>query len=181
MDCTVIMNYELRITNLNRLLKFGIFIFLFSLLGLACTNKTICLEPQIVVLRGGFYYSNSDTSISLKDTFLTNFNIIFGADTLYLDNLKNSRKFSVPLSTISDSTRFYFIADSTNIIPENIDTIDVLHENKLNFISVACGYQLFHDINKINFTKHIIDTLYISSTTVNSNVNLEHLKIVIKK
>ena len=132
-------------------------------------------------MRAGFYYSNSDSTISLKDTFLTNANIIFGTNELILENIKNSSKCSTPLSTLSDSSVIYFLSDSTNVLPENVDTIKVFHENKLNFISVACGYQYFHEINKINFTKHIIDTIYTNSTTVNSDVNKEHLKIVINK
>lgn len=175
------MNYELRITNLNRLLKFGLFIFLFSIFGVACTNKSICLEPQNVALKGGIYYSISDTSISLKDTFLTNANVLVGFDTVLLSNLKNSSKFSTLLSTNSDSTTLYFQADSTNVLDENSDTIQVYHANNLHFISVACGYQFYFDINQIKFTKHQIDTIYINNKSVNNNVNIEHLKIVLQK
>jgi hypothetical protein len=160
---------------------FGIWFLLFSLFGAACTNKSVCLEPQTVALRGGFYYSNSDSTISLKDSFVVNANIYFGQGNSYFNNLKNASKFSVTLSTISDSSLIIFQSDSSNFMAETFDTIRAYHENELNFISVACGYQFYHQINKITYTKHSIDTIYLNNTRVNNDVNKEHLKIVLRK
>jgi hypothetical protein len=74
----------------------------FLIFGAACTNKSVCLEPQTVALRGGFYYANSDTSISLKDSFLTNANIYFGQENLYFNNIKKSRNQQKPGSKYSE-------------------------------------------------------------------------------
>ena len=161
--------------------NFGFFLLTFLIFGAACTNKSVCLEPQTVALRGGFYYANSDTSISLKDSFLTNANIYFGQENLYFNNLKNASKFSAILSTIKDSSLFFFQTDSSDFSAEQIDTIQVYHVNELHFISVACGYQFYHQINKISYTKHVIDTIYLNNSNVNNDVNKEHLKIVLRK
>lgn len=161
--------------------RFGIWVLLILLFGAGCTNKSVCLEPQSVALRGGFYYSNSDTSIALKDSFLINANVYFGQGNLYFNNLKNTSKFSATLSTTNDSSLFIFQSDSSDFAAETIDTIHAYHSNELNFISVACGYQFYHQINKISYTKHIIDTVYINYTNVNNDVNKEHLKIVLRK
>ena len=56
--------------------RFGIWVLLILLFGASCTNKSVCLEPQSVALRGGFYYSNSDTSID-KDDKPSIANIVF--------------------------------------------------------------------------------------------------------
>jgi hypothetical protein len=161
--------------------NFGVWLIIFLIFGSACTNKSVCLEPQTTAFRGGFYYANSDTSISLKDSFLINANIYFGQENLYFNNIKNASKFSAILSTIKESTLFFFQSDSSDFSAEQIDTIQVYHTNELHFISVACGYQFYHQINKISFTKHVIDTIYLNNTNVNNDVNKEHFKIVLRK
>jgi hypothetical protein len=126
-------------------------------------------------------YHKSEDEQWLAISYFLEIPSIKNNENLYFNNIKNASKFSAILSTIKDSTLFFFQSDSSDFSAEQIDTIQVYHTNELHFISVACGYQFYHQINKISFTKHVIDTIYLNNTNVNNDVNKEHLKIVLRK
>lgn len=152
------------------------------LLGLAgfygCTRDNICLTPTLINMRGGFY--RADTSNTLRDSLQENAFILFGGDTLYIQVLKKSANLAFPLSQKSDSVTFYFIADSSNIIPGKIDTISLFYQRELQFISAACGFQTFYKINQVNYSQQVIDSIAIATSEVNTDLNTEHLKIILK-
>lgn len=152
------------------------------LLGFAgfcsCTQENICLTPTLINMRGGFY--RADTSNALLDSLQENAFILFGRDTLYIQVLKKSANFAFPLSQKSDSITFYFVADSSNIVPNKIDTISLFYQRELQFISAACGFQTFYKINQVQYSKQVIDSIAMAGSTVNTDLNAEHLKIILK-
>lgn len=157
--------------------KFLLFGLLISFL-ISCTQSSVCLTPQIIAMRGGFY--QKDTTTSFKDTILENAMIFFGNDTLYYQNVRNSSKFSFPLSQTEDKSTFYFFADSTNLNSNSLDTITLFHQRNLHFISVACGYQTHFTIDSIHYSQFSIDTAFIENATVSNEANNEHIKVVVK-
>jgi hypothetical protein len=151
------------------------------LLGLAgfygCTRDNICLTPTLINMRGGFY--RADTSNTLRDSLQENAFILFGG-TLYIQVLKKSANLAFPLSQKSDSVTFYFVADSSNIIPGKIDTISLFYQRELQFISAACGFQTLYKINQVNYSQQVIDSIAIATSEVNTDLNTEHIKIILK-
>ncbi|MBL7766669.1 MAG: hypothetical protein JNJ58_11275 [Chitinophagaceae bacterium] len=159
---------------MKNLLWIGVSLLCFS----ACNRTTTCIEPQTVVMRGGFYHS--DTAGKPVDTLLQNANVVFGGDTLFFVNIKKSHTFSLTLSPLQDSVRLFFQSDSSDLSPELIDTIFLKYTRELSFISTACGFKTFYNLNAINSTTHIIDSIWIAQANVNSTLSTEHVKIRIR-
>jgi len=157
------------------LLTAGLFILYTS-----CKQEEICLQPQVIVCRSGFY--KTDSALTYTDSALGNANILFQAqDTLYQINLKNNSRFSMPLSVQYDSTVLLFQSDSTNITSTTVDTICLYYDRSLKFISLACGYQYNFQLNKVTFTENVIDSAFISAATVDAGANDQHLQFILKK
>jgi Family of unknown function (DUF6452) len=152
---------------------------LYALLYLnACKQSNLCLEPQSIVLRGGFYHK--DTANKNQDTLLMNANLIFGNTTKYFINYKKQNKFSLPLSPLQDTMQVIFQSDSTTSTESTIDTFHLIYQRKLNFISVACGYQTYYTLQSTLTTHHVIDSVLIGIPEITNDVNKEHLKIIVK-
>lgn len=144
----------------------------------SCTKNDTCLSPKVVALRGGFYYV--DSIGILHDSIVTNSNFYFGAHSNYVLNMKRNNKWFLPMAQNQDSINFYFQIDSTDFSPSGLDSIQIRYNRKSHFISAACGYETFFEINQIQYSKNNIDTIIMSSTSINNDVNKEHIKIVIK-
>lgn len=145
----------------------------------SCTQNNTCLTPKSVALRAGFYKTINDTTT--QDSLLTNANIIADQSAqFYGINFKQSSKFSMTLSGLSNTTRLFFQSDSASFDPSTFDTIDVNYTSQLNFISVACGYENYFTLSSLQSTHHIIDTVKLSQSLVDGDVNKEHIQIVLK-
>lgn len=129
-------------------------VYILITLAGSCTQNNVCLEPQLVPMRGGFYYN--DTSKKHVDTLLANANIYFGDSSQYFVNLKKYSKFSFPLSQIKDTVTSYFQSDSNSVTPGTIDTIQLIYARQLKFISVACGYRTNYTLLKTITTQNVI-------------------------
>ncbi len=145
----------------------------------ACNQKNLCVEPQLVGVRGGFY--QRDTANTLKDTLLKNANIIFGNNLTYFQNIKKFNKFKFPLSQQVDSALVIFQSDSLQVAPNTIDSLLFMYQRDLNFISSSCGYETIFNLYQVKYTTNVIDTVMIQQQEVTSNANFEHVKIVIQK
>lgn len=159
-------------------LTYTILIILLCMLH-ACSKDTTCLTPKVVALRGGFYYEDSVNVF--KDTVQGNANLFFGSNLSYYLNVKKSSKFLLSLAQNKDSVTIYFQSDSASTEPETIDSFSVVYTREPHFISTACGYETFFSIQNIRYSTNVIDTLIVSHSAVNNDVNKEHIKIVIKK
>lgn len=156
----------------------AILFVLLTLFNFSCRQSSTCYEPTYIAMRGGFYYSDSEGD--LQDTLLENGNIIFGETNTYYQNIKDGSKFSFPLSQIKDSIFFIFQADSNSTSIDNFDTIHLTYTRELKFISIACGYQHFFNLQSVIFSKHNIDTVIFSTVSVTNDINKEHIQLVVK-
>jgi len=145
----------------------------------SCTQNDLCLEPQALAMRGGFYYN--DTANLHVDTLLENANLRFGSSSNYFSNLKNNSKFGFPLSQLADSVSVIFQSDSNSMAPETIDTFTLIYIRELHFISVACGYQNRFSLQKASTTTHVIDSVLIPTPQVTNQSSKENIHIVLKK
>lgn len=155
-----------------------LFVYIMVLCISSCSQSNVCLEPQLIPLRGGFYYN--DTANKHIDTQLVNANIYFGDSSQYFVNLKKISKFSFPLSQIKDTITSYFQSDSNSVLPAKIDTIQLIYARQLKFISVACGYRTNFTLLKTITTRNVIDSVLINSSEVTNQTGKEHLTIVLK-
>ncbi len=144
----------------------------------SCSQNSVCLEPQALAMRGGFY--TKDTANNNQDTLLVNANLRFGSGYSFYENLKNISKFSFPLSQAQDTVVAIFQSDSTSVAANTIDTFQLIYSRELHFISVACGYQTKFSLQNALTTNHVIDSVLIAIPDI-SNDSKEHLKIIVKK
>lgn len=157
-----------------------LFTLVWLLLYTSCKQDDICLQPQVITCRSGFY--KLDSTSNYKDSVLSNANILFKAqDTVYMINMKNTSGFSMPLSVQYDSTLLLFQSDSTNITSSTVDTICLYYNRSLKFISLACGYQYNFEMKSLSYTKHILDSVFIANATVDAGANKQHIKYIVKK
>lgn len=68
--------------------------------------------------------------------------------TKYLVN--NVTKIEIPFSTAADSVRYSFILNSGNATFENTDTVQFNYTRNSVFVSRACGYSIFYDLDNTN-------------------------------
>jgi len=144
----------------------------------SCSQNSVCLEPQALSMRGGFY--TKDTANNNQDTLLINANLRFGVGYSFYQQIKNSSKFSFPLSQDNDTIEAIFQSDSASVAANTIDTMQLIYRRELYFISVACGYQTRFTLQTAFSTNHIIDSVLIAIPDI-SNETKEHLKIIVKK
>lgn len=68
----------------------------------------------------------------------------------------------LPLNQNADSTVFYIQPDSLS----KGDTLVVLYERKLHFVSAGCGFATYFTLDTIRYTRHSIDSLAIPVKTI---------------
>lgn len=140
-----------------------------------CTIKTINPDYSSIVL--------NDTLDSLTITAL-------GTDSIILNNDAEVHTLMLPLRYTSDTTVFVFHYDPVRK-PADTDTLYIVHENNLSFVSMDCGYAMEQNIVSVWKGKagrqgtpepdgsgqpDQIDSLSITSTEANTD-ETENLQI----
>jgi hypothetical protein len=145
----------------------------------SCTQEgDPCLLPTTVTARFGTYHAvETDTGIAVFDSTLPKPIIGVVDSTGLFASRDAAKKFSVILSPLADSTRFFIIPDSAKQSQFDIDTLTLFYNRKLQFISTACGYTYYYTIYGERHTTNNIDSVRIANGNVTNNVNIEHVKI----
>lgn len=86
-----------------------------------------------------------------------------GTDSIILNRGAKVGSFSLPLRYTNDTTTFVL-----KYINNIKDTIRVIHTNTPKFISMDCGYQVSQVVEKVSYTKHQLDSIYISDEEANT-------------
>jgi hypothetical protein len=86
--------------------------------------------------------------------------------------------FSIPLSPVIDSSTWVIKTDSasTNTV---YDTLVLYYKRQQQFISNACGYAYFFNLDSISTTHNFIDSILIINASVTNNVNANNLQVYI--
>lgn len=156
-----------------------------AILALSCeTERDPCLEPKYVYVNAHFLVKATDTTFT--DTVFANmlFNPVDNMN-LFTDTGVNSRYagnlFSFRLSPVADSCRYYLVPDSA--ANDKRDTITFYYTRDLRFLSNACGYTYYFNIDNVRAkyrgitdTLHSIDSIVIVDRTVKGDANTEHIK-----
>ena len=112
------------------------------------------------------------THSALKDTLkeksfdsltVVALNTVHG-DSIIIDNEKKVTSANLPLSYVKNKTVLVF-----KYSKDTIDTIWVTHTNTERFISMDRGIAMFYHIDKVEHTKHLIDSIAIVNSEVNIN------------
>ena len=85
-----------------------------------------------------------------------------GKDTI-VNKQANAQSFSLPLS-YADQTRFILVYPD-----QTTDTITVTHRNIPHFMNIDCGSMVFHEVQAVQTTRHLIDSIVITNPHIDNN------------
>ena len=93
-----------------------------------------------------------------------------GNDSLLYDNKTSLTSIFLPLRTDSNLTAYELRAYNRT------DTLYIRHDNNVNFISLACGCFVYHELTDISFAGTLIDSLNILNATI-ENYKQDNLRL----
>jgi hypothetical protein len=140
-------------------------------------ERDACLQPRTTFLRA-HAYRHADTGSAVVDTLLPYpllIPITGGATQYYYGGVKRIGKFALSLSESADSSRWIIRPDSANFLQ---DTLTFHYERQLRFLSNACGYTHFYNLQRVSTTRHALDSAIILRGDITSDANVEHLKLI---
>jgi hypothetical protein len=173
------------INNYRQLVVFLFVVFCFA----ACTQERLpCPQPTIMsVIIGCHQVIALDTlgNPIIGDTTFSNPEIV-GQDSagFWVTGTKyplGSKQLLAHLSPIVDSCKWVVSPDTVSYVAGITDTITFHYQHQLNFLSNACGYAYFYNLQSVSATHTFIDSATIINASVNTNINTEHVKIYIHK
>jgi hypothetical protein len=152
------------------------------LLGIAAVysckkeERDPCNQPRTIVMRA-HAYRHADTGTAIRDTALPNpvlLPITGGLTQYYFGGVKRITQFTLSLSNIADSATWVIRPDSASFLQ---DTLTFYYERQLRFLSNACGYTNFYQLQRIQSTTNVLDSVIIARPDVTNDANVEHLKL----
>ena len=151
-----------------------------SWIGVGCTRQRgPCLTPKVAGLNLEFTHYLTDTSTVTKDTALPAAVFIAvtnAGEKEVIGGLYNSL-FTISLSSVSDSCRWMVATDT--LAHNKFDTLTFYYQRELQFLSNACGYTYFYNLDSVHTSHFNIDSVHITNASVTNNVNTKHIKIYI--
>ena len=102
-----------------------------------------------------------------------------GSDTTILDHFVGGTNFMLPMSYDQPSDLLLFSFTDTLHVTRT-DTVKVYKTNIAHFESVDCSPAFFHQIDNIEWTRHVIDNIIISKSTVSYDTTGCNLQIYLK-
>ena len=169
---------------MNGLKQYALYLALLCVYGLlaSCTHeRQPCLTPKIATLNIECVHYPTDSATTTIDTALAG--AVFAALTdngVKAELFPVSANFTISLSPTANKCQWLMATDSVNY-PNACDTLSFYYQRKLQFLSNACGYADFYAIDSVRIGRNTnnIDSILVTNTTVNNNVNTKHLKIFI--
>lgn len=125
---------------------------------LSCSEEADCSEAARAMLNCNLYTINAETNMVEKDTLDSLTITAFGTDSVIVNNQKEVKDLTLPLRYTEDSTVLVFRYSA-----EQTDTIIFRHTNTPYFLSMDCGYQMKQSLTGCSYTRHVLDSIYIST------------------
>lgn len=153
----------------------NIIIGLIAVIAMHACNTSGCTENQNALPLAGLYSSSTGAAISVDSLAIGG----VGApnDSLLYDGSSAASVVYLPLRSTTQSTSFYFkyrIAALNN--PALNDTITFAYSSTPTFVSEQCGAMYFYRINRVAYTRHLIDSVAVTDSLI-TNTDLERIKI----
>jgi hypothetical protein len=135
-------------------------------------TKPACAVPLQALVKVNFY--QVDTNGLEYGVLLPNAYIgAAGNDSLYAKGVANMGGVALPLEPGTGEVRFFIRTDSTAVT----DTVRFTYTQELKFISNACGYTYFFNLNAAGAAGTAIDSVKIVKADVNNTSNDQNVKI----
>jgi hypothetical protein len=149
------------------------------LLVQSCTkdDREPCLQPRNTVLRA-HAVRRADTGTATPDTLLPNPQLrpLTGDSVQYVfGGIKRLSNFTFLLSNVADSSRWVLRPDSAVALE---DTLTFYYQRQLRFLSNACGYTNFYNLQRVTTTRHAVDDAIIIRPDITTDANVENLRII---
>ena len=138
----------------------------------ACDNGYDCHLENTAYNRIGFYSSADSVTgkYALPETLTVSI-MINGTDSILVNHITDADGLQLPMSyTNSCDTVIFSYNDAIT------DTLYVAHENILYYQSMECGTVMYHNINGIEYTRNLIDSVAVVNKFVNFDDN-ENIKV----
>lgn len=138
-------------------------------------NSTGCLENQNSVPLAGFYTSSTKKAIAIDSISIGG--VGAPSDTLIIDNGLGVSQVYLPFRSSKESTSFYIHYNQEALDFDALnDTITFDYESIPYFVSEECGAMYFYSIKKVEYTRHIIDSVGLLDSMV-KNTDIERIRI----
>ncbi len=122
----------------------------------ACSEEPDCSMTARGWLQCNFY-TLDENGMAVNDTLDSLTITAFGTDSVILNNQKDVRNLMLPLRYTVDSTVLVLRYSQTTT-----DTLILHHTNTPYFLSMDCGYQMQQELTGVRFSRHRLDSIYIS-------------------
>jgi hypothetical protein len=143
----------------------------------SCNNNKVCLIPNTTSLHIQLSRWNGTTIV---DTFMAQGRVFHGPQGNVVSAWQNTTRFTLPMPPGFDSLRFLIQPDTLNTLPENQEVVTVYFNRTVRFVSGACGYFTEYTLNNVHYTGFILDTVYVVTPQVTTDINPTHLRFVLK-
>lgn len=147
-----------------------------SVMPYAGCNTTGCTDNQNSLPYAGFYSSMPDgqaisiSGLEIGGIGAPNDSLLYTAD-------QPLSKIYLPLRSSSDITSYCFHYTQEGIDNDAFnDTLTFRYRSQPYFASEECGAMLIYEIESLHYTRHLIDTIVITDSTV-TNTDIERIKI----
>ena len=145
-----------------------------ALLMMACSS----IDCPLNTVEGCKYQIQGETGI-LYDTLTIQALRSNGNDTTLLNLFVDNTAFVLPMSYNQPSDLLLFTFTDTKNVTTS-DTVRVYKTNVAHFESVDCSPVFFHQLENVEWTRHVIDNIIISKSTVNYDTTGCNLQLYLK-
>lgn len=135
----------------------------------ACSQEVDCSETSRKMMYANIYKMSSN--VAVRDTLDSLTVTAVGTDSIIINKEAKVTSVELPLCWTKDTTKLIFHYANT----KTVDTLTVIHSNTPTFISMDCGYSVEQQISSVKYTKHVLDSVYVSYNKANVDAiqNLE--------
>lgn len=149
----------------------------------ACTSPNECLQNMDVAYKANFlqmtFDQGTESYVANQVSIVTSVHGL-GKDSMLYDS---ARVNSIALPLQSNDTMSVFIIDQQVVLNNDTvmvaDTLWVIHDNELEFVSVECGCAVKNNVRNVLHTVNMIDSVSRVTDNVNRN-SRDNLKIYVK-
>lgn len=148
-------------------------IALLALVFASCDNGYDCNLNNIAYNRIGFYSINGDSiseGYNLQEELMVSL-MVNGREAIATDDGQGVTGMQLPMSHINECDTVLFRYGG-----EFADTLYISHKNIQFYQSMECGTIMYHNINGIEYTRNLIDSVAVVNKFVNFDDN-ENIKV----
>lgn len=124
----------------------------------SCSEEADCTMAARAMLNCNLFTIDTETQQVLKDTLASLTVTALGTDSVIINNQTEVKDLTLPLRYTADSTVLVF-----HYPEDGKDTVILRHTNTPYFLSMDCGYQMKQSLTGCTYTRHVLDSIYISN------------------